>query len=1656
MTDEALHAEQAPKPEEASPVPSADKMPGPASMPGEEVGASAEASENSRTPSSDARRFLGGRRTLDARSTHLPRWFGLFVIVSATLICLIAFITVVSWPFVSLPEKPELICMVEADYLSPAVPFVRYGLQDWQLIRSLGKNTLDSVDVIERADTDYEGPITKHSLEHQLGQVKGKTSVIYIAAQGVSDEKDGYLLNRSSHFCEFDTGFSLANLLITVARNGTENVLLLLDTVRIDRSLQLGMVGNDFSYFLKRDFEKLKQEVEATKGLRLPNLCVICSADDGQISSAPPGLTASPFALTTAYALRGGPGSVTTKVVDSNFNGKITAKELAEFVERAVSDWSLEQEQFSQTPFHLQMGEDFPLVDVDRKVTLETVLAESAQSAGGSLGTATLGSGKTLPSKQGSPSSGETPTKETSAPKADPEKPTAVAASESSSETAPTSASQPPMAGTVEKKEVASVPVAPDVKQIVDRICQGWEQKREMEQMDIGSEKPLQCSRLKLALLRCEEALLANMPQKSQAILDDTIPNLIEELKSQPETTLPLDWSLAFSSLDTEDSRLSSGRTIVDEVIADPTEKRLADLRSSNLVEAGFIGVLAERFRTDGAWRDTELVKLAVATRTFAVPTSLYNKPYMLSFVIDQVETADRVRRRAEIDLITGRLELAQKGLRRAETLYREVASELDRFITQISQLEHMVAEVESLIEWLGAFPGWDVRKNHDLHLLNDFVLSIGTFCEAPGPATLAAATNAAEAIRERGIYSAEDSLQPVDWMNTRAVLNLTFIAPELRRQLLLDQYPGPGFEEFNIGFRQDVTSYRNRPANPFLLDAAFSILLTKTASPGLMDLLQKLSPIRDQGFESFADLQQHEAVRHDRAIVSRNIRDFINHLHAEPDAEFAEGIWWERWARLLMLSDYRASHYLKVDPRDVEMQELMDLAELDFMKWNVNRLYADSLELPGFCYANTIQSIAKSIRRLEPSYVPPAESGYFSLASRTTLAIPVGGEVIVPLRITALQDSPKDANPRLILQRSGLGSPLRFAVDGQEDTNGRVTCPLDPNLVAGQIQRVWLKVAAPADAKKVPTHAIAAMIECASGEVDWLPLHITIVSPTPKPAELAITWDDQEEQNGRIDLYPNQSLPLEISVVKHVSEPLNLRVEFVGQFTSESVEIATKAEEIGPVAIASPPEMTLSLDQTLTVRLYDGSELLDEREIDIAVLDLLRCFERQIYFDPEKEKVNVRITRIRSSDVDDPIPLQVQLWPTPALQGTLTGLMTGEQQSVNLDAVVPPAQGSDFGVQIGVAGVPRVFRDQIGLENLAGQPDTQLRLRVTEPQPDMKLLFSGTNTQFPVQAQVDGPSQIGYHIGFDWNHNGQLDSSEVQQGKTFWNGKSSRLKLVATAKPAGFRVESEVSDITLNLNTAGVMGQQTLLARAMAGNQTRTVAIPMYVLKHAPELQILQPTAGQLLGLDESIRVVVQTDWSLSAAVDNIEFAFDKNGNGLIDKGEAVTPVGFKAAQPVNFGNSHRLEVHLPTKGIEPGPMAVLARAITKFTEPLPSQKPVAATPPADPKKAAVAAPGRTIAVPGSTAQQDMVFTTTGTIEGQVVTADGIPRKKASVKLDNAGETVSDDQGRFTFHDVPAGSHEVTAATNQRSGTAKAVITPGQTVNLKIMIAVK
>ena len=89
-------------------------------------------------------------------------------------------------------------------------------------------------------------------------------------------------------------------------------------------------------------------------------------------------------------------------------------------------------------------------------------------------------------------------------------------------------------------------------------------------------------------------------------------------------------------------------------------------------------------------------------------------------------------------------------------------------------------------------------------------------------------------------------------------------------------------------------------------------------------------------------------------------------------------------------------------------------------LKWAVGRLYADSMELPGFCYDRAIEMVSKNIRRQEPNFLTPAQADCFVLVGESQIPLTAGGSISVPLRFKALRSlSAKDA--RIVKRRKPI-----------------------------------------------------------------------------------------------------------------------------------------------------------------------------------------------------------------------------------------------------------------------------------------------------------------------------------------------------------------------------------------------------------------------------------------------------------------------------------------------------------------------------------------------------------------------------------------------------------------------------------------------------------
>ena len=498
--------------------------------------------------------------------------------------------------------------------------------------------------------------------EHRLNDGDANTCISYVIAHGVSSEGRGYLLHAEAQPRHPETGYPIRQMLDAFVRGKSKNKLLLLDVVRVDHDLRIGLVGNDFVYDLKREFAALTQKLSRDPILGRQNLRILCSSDDGQKTWSSPELGVSPFALAVSYCLAGGAAADQNNAITHTTDRKISATELMEYVSHSVANWSLQYRNASQTPVQLKYGGDFSLTAVDTNVTIPAILASVAPTKAGL-------SASIPPAAEVTPPVSDGP--HDHHPTAHDKQPEASAQTEQTGIT----------------DEAADS--TDNVQALLAQIGRHWEQTRTFQLSSQSARRPLLLSRVQKLLTRAEKYLLSGVLEKTRQILDKELPLLVRELQSsvdEPHWTFP--WTLASINSTSKNERLLKEQALVEKVLVDPSDANVHALGDLESVEAGMLHGLASYCRSGGKWLDAELMRLAVTTRTLGQPLFQGHHTEVLDFVKQNLETGDHHRLQAERDLVLGRFDSARQGFQAAAIEYQTAVaeSELSSMLLAISQ----------------------------------------------------------------------------------------------------------------------------------------------------------------------------------------------------------------------------------------------------------------------------------------------------------------------------------------------------------------------------------------------------------------------------------------------------------------------------------------------------------------------------------------------------------------------------------------------------------------------------------------------------------------------------------------------------------------------------------------------------------------------------------------------------------------------------------------------------------------------------------------------------------------------------------------------------------------------------------------------------------
>ena len=1604
------------------------------------------------------RRFLAGHSSADPFRARLPRWFRAYLLGACFLVSLCALISVLTWPFVGELKQPVVSSLGIFDYVAPSISEIPYGQQDALRVAqsfegSQEAGSQNQTDVtIARDANDFD-----RFLREKLQTPYRETCVLYVIAHGVSHHDRAYLLASESDPFRTSTWYPVDELLNRLGETTARNVLLILDGNSVSHDLSLGMIGNDFAYHLARQFDEQvnswkKQPTQTDK-----NIWILISCGDGEVSWTSPTFRGSAFALATKYCLRGGGRADQSQYAGISRDGNISVQETFDFVRNAVANWSYENRFARQTPVACRYGDDFLLADVNEAVSMASLISDRADltSRASDMESETQSNQNDRTSETAEKTSGDTAvTKQATGSEPD-ESPASKNAREPTSAETQSKDKQGDKSGQVVERETNPSNQQGDKASSIDtraqstkfgenevRLGEIWRQRESLSKTSAVLKQPLVWSRYQHTLMRVEEALLAGSMDQASRLLDRDIPLLLGQLQRKHSEESAIKSSIV--GLDQLSSQTPPGDLeLIQKVLNLPIDSDVAALRNAETVESQFLWLLGQVCRTGEKWADAESVQLAIRCRSLAEQIVNSDQPLLVRLLKRDIEVADATRTDAQVDLILGRIDSANKGLQSALEAYRTILDTKEIAVAEFIDVQQMVIALPTMIDWLGHDPEWNERKISDLERLNAFIDELKSFCVDPSLQALHLLHKRSEGIRQRAENYAVNSLEPVDWRRSVAVLKLPFLQSKLRQRLLMSLLLLDDTVELN-GHRTPISrTASERVWSPFALTHFFKFIRVVHPQPVVSDKfvsrLQVLDPSLRAATGTDKVTQSLTDVRQARAEARREFRAFISTIRSHPHDLRDTSNAMSSWLSLLATSFWTADSTSRLDSQNSVAVKFNKRMAHELLAWRARRLQQENDLLPKDCYDPILESFKSALRHYDSEFVVASSAKYFQLETEAAVGSVGGQPVIVPFTLRVMRGLPVDVGATLILSLNSENLVQEFELNGVPAVNGVVEAPLT-DVVALSEHRFRLALRSQIAEENSKREVITAFVKLSNNSIDWLPFPIRLKPPPQKPAELVIEWDDRGLKKGRIDLYPNQSIPISLSVQKNDPQISDLRIEFVGVGQVQPIQL-TKEELKSNIAKVTPkPGFNASFaDDNLTIQLFSGETLLDEQSLRAAILDLTQCFRCDVVFDMTHERIKAHIIRVHKSDIQAPVPFELVNNAPDAdsfVRGNIATTLEPSDSEAFLDIQGPVDSTGSYRIAISSSGVPRLFRYIVGRNQLVGTPDTSVTLMAESPKPNAKFIFRAGTIHLPVRFNVDSPRTVSLIVGIDLNRNGQLDDLEIAYKGDYWSGRDSQLNLVSTEKPAGLRVQSKVSDIMIPVDVTGLTGSQTIIAKSSDGTDSSSLEIPIFILKESPKVRVTWPIVGSSLAANAPLQVTLQGEPESYAAIDHIEIGFDMNKNGKLDKEELVSPIEFLPGQPVHFTKSSRLSISIPTAKLKPQPVTMLVRTKTMVLD------------------SAVKEGKRELA--SRLVTHRVVLTRTGRVTGQVVTPDGLPKKRAIVSIPGLLAKETDAEGKFLFDSVPPGLHRITAETTQRRGQRIVSVQAAKVSQIRIKLFVK
>ena len=384
-------------------------------------------------------------------------------------------------------------------------------------------------------------------------------------------------------------------------------------------------------------------------------------------------------------------------------------------------------------------------------------------------------------------------------------------------------------------------------------------------------------------------------------------------------------------------------------------------------------------------------------------------------------------------------------------------------------------------------------------------------------------------------------------------------------------------------------------------------------------------------------------------------------------------------------------------------------------------------------------------------------------------------------------------------------------------------------------------------------------------------------------------------------------------------------------------------------------------------------------------------------------------------------------------LRGQTKALLFPARPHDALYAPIRSVPGHLYQVELNVDDYPRAFLYEVGLQKVTNQRDLW-RIQITDPQREPVKALQPLET-LPMKFRVDAPEDSFFFGGghapaadvvqvdiFDEQH------PETARRTRFYSDRQVQVGLQESDADGELKVFARTDDFATNVDAHGL---ENVVAKIRAqllhdGQPKDEDSLRVILDGGAPEFDLAPVSDKVIKGSD--IQIVANVTRTLSD-MSKFEFGFqgdvEKQFQG---KTKSIEPRGRSAS------------FVLPTKELDPGEYTVLVRGENRAgNADFRSVKVTVVEPPPPPSEK-----------PAATAI---------TIHGTVKWLDGSAAAGVDVSIEKpARSAVTDEQGKFTFSDLPRDAYVVKAKGSaggiRASGEAKADPGSRDTVNVQISLS--